>query len=80
MVIKMEIIVYSTPTCPHCTFAKRFFKDNNIDFKEVDVSMDPEAAAEMIVKSGQQGVPVIDIDGNIVVGFNREKIIQLLGL
>jgi glutaredoxin-like YruB-family protein len=79
-VIEMKVIVYSTPTCPHCTFAKRFLKDNNIDFKEIDVSMDPEAAAEMVMKSRQQGVPVIDIDGNIVVGFNREKIVELLRL
>ncbi|UCD04303.1 MAG: glutaredoxin family protein [Candidatus Woesearchaeota archaeon] len=76
----MKIVIYSTPTCHHCHYAKRFLEENNIDFKEIDVSMDPEAAAEMVMKSGQQGVPVIDIDGNIVVGFNREKIIELLGL
>lgn len=76
----MNVIVYGTPTCHYCNFAKKFLKENDVDFKYIDVSMDPEAAAEMIEKSGQQGVPVIDVDGNIIVGFNKEKIIALLKL
>jgi len=76
----MKIIVYSTPSCPYCTFAKNFLKEHNVEFKDVDVSMDPEAAAEMIEKSGQQGVPVIDVDGKIVLGFNKLKLKELLKL
>lgn len=75
-----KIIVYSTPSCPYCTLAKDFLKENNIEFEAIDVSMDPEKAAEMIEKSGQQGVPVIDIDGKIVLGFNKGQIKELLGL
>lgn len=72
--------VYSTPTCPYCIRAKQFLKDNNIVFLDVDVSVNQPAAEEMIKKSGQMGVPVIDIDGEIIVGFDKEKIKQALGL
>ena len=76
----MKVIVYSTPVCPYCDFAKQFLKENNIDFEAVDVSQDPRRAQEMIQKSGQMGVPVIDVDGQIVVGFNKVKLKQLLSL
>jgi glutaredoxin 3 len=59
---------------------KDYLKDNNISFDEVDVSVDRQAAMEMIKKSGQTGVPVIDINGNIVVGFDQQEIDKLLGL
>lgn len=59
---------------------KDYLKENNITFKEINVSNDREAAMEMIRKSGQQGVPVVDIDGNIVIGFDQEKIDNYLGL
>jgi glutaredoxin 3 len=72
--------VYSTPTCPYCIRAKQFLKDNNIEFKDVDVSADEAEAEEMVGKSGQMGVPVLDIDGEIIVGFDKEKIKQTLGL
>lgn len=72
--------VYSTPTCPYCIRAKQFLKDNNIAFLDVDVSTDQPAAEEMIKKSGQMGVPVIDIGGEIIVGFDKEKIKQALEL
>lgn len=75
-----KIKVYSTPTCPYCIRAKQFLKENNIVFEDTDVSVDHEAADEMIKKSGQMGVPVLDIDGEIVVGFDKEKIKQALGL
>ena len=75
-----KILVYTTPSCPYCIRAKEFFKENNIEFENVDVSTNQEKAQEMIRKSGQMGVPTIDIDGEIVVGFDKEKIKSLLGL
>lgn len=70
--------VYSTPTCPYCEMAKAFLKQSNIPFKNIDVSQDRTAANEMIEKSGQMGVPVLDIDGKIIVGFNKEEIKKAL--
>jgi glutaredoxin-like YruB-family protein len=75
-----KVIVYSTPTCPFCHQAKDFLKENNVKFTDVDVSEDQAKAKEMVEKSGQMGVPVIDIDGEIIVGFNKEKIKKALGL
>ena len=75
-----KIKVYSTPTCPFCIMAKKFLKDNNIEFKDIDVSRDIKAAKEMVEKTGQMGVPVIEIDGEIVIGFDRDKIKELLQL
>ena len=72
--------VYSTPTCPYCHLAKQFLKENNIEFEDIDVSVNQQAAQEMIDKSHQMGVPVLDIDGNIVAGFDKAKIKQLLKL
>ncbi len=73
-----KIVVYSTPTCPYCVYAKEFFKDNGVDFEDVDVSKDYDRAMEMMQKSGQQGVPVIDIDGYIIVGFQPELFLELI--
>lgn len=64
-----KVIIYSTPTCPYCVYAKDFFKEKGVQFEDVDVSRDRTRAMEMVEKSGQMGVPVIDIGGNIVVGF-----------
>jgi glutaredoxin 3 len=75
-----RVIVFSTPTCPHCNSAKQYFRSKGIRFNDVDVSRDMAAARDMVRRSGQQGVPVIDIGGRIVVGFNRPLIDQLLGL
>lgn len=75
-----KVTVYSTPTCPHCHHAKDFLKDNNIPFEDIDVSKDRDKAREMIEKSGQMGVPVIDIDGKIVVGFDQGKVQEILGI
>lgn len=69
-----QIKVYSTPACPWCIRTKQFLKENNIPFEDIDVSSDPAAAEEMVNKSGQMGVPVLDIGGRIVVGFDKEKI------
>jgi len=70
----MTVTVYSTPNCPYCSMAKRFLKENNIPFRDVDVAEDREAAMEMIKKSGQTGVPVLDVNGTIIVGFDVEAI------
>ena len=75
-----DIRIYSTPSCPYCKMVKAYFSDLSIPFEDIDVSTNQLSAQEMIGKSGQLGVPVIDIDGNIVVGFNRQKIADLLKL
>ncbi len=75
-----KVIVYSTPICPWCVRAKDFLKENNIPFKDVNVAADREAAEEMIRKSGQMGVPVIDANGTIIVGFNKTALKQALNL
>ncbi len=75
-----RVIVFSTPTCTYCNAAKRYFREHNVKFRDVDVSKDPTAARDMVRRSGQQGVPQIDIGGRIIVGFDRPKINQLLGL
>jgi len=75
-----KVLIYSTPTCPHCIRAKQFLKDNNVTFDNIDVSSDKAAAEEMSRKSGQMGVPVLDIDGDIIVGFDKEKISSALGI
>ncbi|AKM82111.1 TPA: NrdH-redoxin [Candidatus Berkelbacteria bacterium] len=74
----MQIKVYSTPTCPYCVQAKQYFKSRNIDFEDIDVSLDHEKAHEMIDLSGQMGVPVIKIDNDVIVGFDKAKIDQHL--
>lgn len=74
----MTVKVYSTPTCPWCTVAKDYLKSKNVAFDDLDVSNNREAAMEMIQKSGQRGVPVIDINGNIIVGFDQGTIDRLL--
>ena len=74
----MQIKVYSTPACPFCVSLKNFLKEKNIEFENIDVSQDKEMAEKMIEKSGQMGVPVLEIDGNIIVGFDKAKIMELL--
>ncbi|MDD5495851.1 MAG: glutaredoxin domain-containing protein [Candidatus Omnitrophica bacterium] len=75
-----KVTVYSTPTCPFCIRAKQFLKDNNITFEDIDVSADHARAQEMIKRSGQMGVPVIDIEGKMIVGFDKEGIKEALGI
>jgi len=72
------IKIYSTPSCPYCHLAKDFFQQNNIEFEDFNVAEDEKALQEMVSKSGQMGVPVIDIDGEIIVGFNRAEIERIL--
>jgi glutaredoxin-like YruB-family protein len=78
--MEKKVIVYSTLTCPYCNMVKNFLAENNIDFDTVDVGNDPQAAQEMIDKSGQMGVPVVEIGGKIIVGFNKETISKELGI
>jgi len=78
--LQPHVIVFSTPTCSFCNMAKKYFREKGITFRDVDVSRDAGAARVMIRRSGQQGVPVIDIGGKIVVGFDRGKIDKYLGL
>jgi len=73
-----KVKIYSTPSCPYCIMAKEFFKENNIDFEDFNVAENQEAREEMIEKSGQMGVPVIIIDNEVIVGFDKEKIEDLI--
>ncbi len=70
--------IYSTPTCPYCEMAKEYFKEHNVQYEERDVSSNEAAQKEMIDKSHQMGVPVIEIDGKIIIGFNREELDKAL--
>lgn len=74
------IKIYSTPYCPYCVTLKQYLKDHKIEFAEVDVSQDEKERDEMIEKSKQIGVPVIEIDGIVIVGFNKEAIDKALHL
>ncbi|MFA6099492.1 MAG: Uxx-star family glutaredoxin-like (seleno)protein [Patescibacteria group bacterium] len=74
----MHVTIYTTPTCPYCKLAKDFFKDKGIPFSEVDVASDPSAANDMVKKSGQMGVPVIEINDQIVVGWNQGALQEIL--
>ena len=75
-----KVIVYSTPTCPFCIRAKQFLKDNSIQFENIDVSENHEKAQEMIKKSGQMGVPVLEIGEEIIIGFDKDKIKEALDI
>jgi glutaredoxin-like YruB-family protein len=74
----MNIKIYTTPTCPFCKAAKEFLKEKNISFEEIDVSSDSKALEEMKKKSGQMSVPIIDINGKIIVGFDKEKLEKII--
>ena len=71
--------LYVTPVCPYCFTLKEFLKENNVEFEEVDVSKNKKARDEMIEKSGQMGAPVVEINGEFIVGFDKGKITKLLG-
>ena len=75
-----KIIVYSTPTCPYCVTLKDYLKEKELEFDDINVAEDSAKADEMIQKSGQMGVPVVDIDGEIIIGFDREKINKSLNI
>ncbi len=75
---KHSVTVYSTQTCPYCVLAKNYLKGKGVEFKDLNVGVDRVAAQEMVSKSGQMGVPVIDIDGKIVIGFRPDVFDELL--
>ena len=73
-----RVIIFSTPSCTYCNAAKQYFRSKGVRFRDVDVSRDSAAARDMQRRSGQMGVPVIDIDGKIIVGFDRPKIDRII--
>ncbi len=73
-----KVVIYSTPTCPYCKRAKEYFSQKGIAYTDINVAADREKAKEMIQKSGQMGVPVITVDGEVVVGFNQATLDKLL--
>lgn len=75
-----KVTIYSTPVCVYCKMAKEFFAKNNVAYEELNVASDLKAREEMVGKSHQLGVPVIDIDGTIIVGFDQKKLESALGL
>lgn len=68
------ITIYSTPTCAYCKIAKEYFKSKGLSYTEYNVAEDEARLNEMVAKSGQMGVPVIDIDGTITIGFNKSEV------
>ncbi len=75
-----KVTIYTTPTCVYCKMAKEFFGKNNIAYEEKNVVADEVARKEMVDKSHQLGVPVIDINGEVIVGFNQEELMKALGM
>lgn len=75
-----NVTIYSTPTCHYCLEAKKYMKENNISYTEHDVAHDLEQRKVMVDKSGQLGVPVIDVDGKIMVGFEESRLAEALGI
>lgn len=76
----VKVRVFSTTFCPYCVSLKEFLKENGVVFEDIDVSSDLATQKEMVEKTGQMGVPVVEIGSDIVVGFDKELIISLLGL
>jgi len=79
MTMEKKITIYTTPSCPYCTTAKQYFRQMGLSFQEKDVSKDQRAAQMMVQKTGQMGVPVIEIGSDYVVGFDKAKINRYLG-
>jgi len=75
-----KVSIYTTPTCGYCKMTKEFFGANNIAFEEYDVAADEQKRAEMIEKSGQMGVPVIFVDDEMTIGFDKQRLSELLGI
>ncbi|MBI2450777.1 MAG: glutathione S-transferase N-terminal domain-containing protein [Parcubacteria group bacterium] len=76
----MSVKIYTTPTCQYCKLAKDFFKEKNIEYEEYNVATDIQKRQEMVERSGQLGVPVIDINGKFIIGFNQTQISEVLGI
>jgi glutaredoxin-like YruB-family protein len=75
-----EVKVYSTPTCSYCKMVKKFLEDNSIPYQDLNVAEDKAALEDIVSRSGQMGVPVIDIDGELVIGYNQVQLKDKLGL
>ena len=75
-----KVLVFTTPSCPWCVRAKRYLTEQKITFREVDVSRDQAAARDLVRRTGQMGVPVVEIDGRPVIGFDKPRIDRMLGL
>jgi len=75
-----KVKVFSTPICPYCTALKNFLEERHIKFEDIDVSQNEKVQKEMIEKSGQMSVPVVAIDGEYIVGFDRQRIVKLLDI
>ena len=75
-----KVRVFSTPACPYCYTLKEWLKEHQVEFEDIDVAKDSKAREEMIQKSKQIGAPVIDIDGEFIVGFDKNKIVKLLNI
>lgn len=75
-----KVTIYSTPTCTYCKMVKSYLKEKGVPFTDHDVSRDRAKAEEMVRRSGQMGVPVVDINGKIIVGFNKPEIDKALGI
>ena len=73
-----KVKIYSTPTCAYCVMAKEWFRANNVEYEEYDVSYDEGRRNELVEKTGQMGVPVIEIDEEIVIGFDKKRLSELL--
>lgn len=78
--MEKQVTIYTTPTCHYCQAAKDFFASNNIEFAEIDVATDTEAREKMVEMTGQLGVPVIQIGDEAIVGFDEEKLKEMLAL
>jgi len=76
----MTIKIYSTPSCQYCKMAKEFLTSHNVAFEDINVAADPKAREDMVNKSGQLGVPVFDIDGQIMVGYNQQLLTKVVGI
>lgn len=75
-----NVTIYTTPTCVYCKMTKEFFAKNNVKYEEKDVASDAQAREQMIQKSGQFGVPVIDVDGAIIIGFDQPRLKEMLNI
>jgi len=76
----MDVKIYTTPTCPYCAIAKKFLNEHNIAYTEINIATDTKAAQEIIEKTGQMGVPVLEIGGKLIVGFDVDEIKDALGI
>lgn len=75
-----RVLVFTTQTCPWCTRVKSYLVQQRVPFREIDVSRDASAARDLVRRTGQMGVPVVEIDGSSVIGFDKSRIDQMLGL